>query len=425
MAAPAPVAIFAEPRHLRPLPRLALVIFCLISIAVSSRQMLSNFSQGPMFADFRIFMTGIALVESGHGHELYQFPAQQIAQEALYPQTRMAGLLPFNHLAFELLVYWPLAFLPYHQAIAIWALLNLATVFVIGQLLRPYTRCIAEQTGVPIALFLLAFYPVIYGLGEGQDSLLFLLLIALSLRSMDKGYHFLAGVLLGLACFKLHLALLLGFFIFLLGRKWKAVAGFASGGALATGISVLIVGPGLFRDYFTMLRKQEVMTPWGFTPWYMPNFRGFFRWTLRHYLDPGQIVPVVFMASVIVGIVSAWLIVRKRVPEERSLLYSVSVLTTILISYHLHVQDLTMAVLPMLVLVDWSLRHPIAKSRFLPFWIGALAISIAVLYLYRIAAEPFWILLFLTCYLALPVFVLWIVALRTFCEARSLASPAA
>jgi hypothetical protein len=375
-----------------------------------------------MFSDFRIFMTGIALVESGHARELYQFRAQQIAQEALYPQTRQAGLLPFNHLAFELLIYWPLAYLPYHKAIAIWALLNLAIVFLIGRLLAPYTRRLTKRTGVPTALFLLAFYPVIYVLGEGQDSLIFLLLVVLSLRSMDTGRPFVAGLLLGLACFKLHLALLLGFFIFLLGKKWKGVAGFASGGVLATGISVLVVGPGLFRDYLAMLRKQEVMTPWGFTPWYMPNFRGFFRWTLGHYLDPGQILPVIVMASVIVGIVTSWLIVRKRVPEESRLLYSVATLTTILISYHLHVQDLAMATLPILVLVDWSLQDSTAKSKFLPFWIGALAISTGVLYLYRVAAEPIRILLFLTCYLAVPVFVLWMVALRTFCEARPPAS---
>lgn len=412
-------------KRLRPIPRIALVLFCLISLGVSARQDVGYFVQGPVYSDFRIFMTGIALVQAGHGSELYQFRAQDIAQRALYPATRLSGLLPFNHLAFELLLYWPLAFLPYHIAIAVWAVLNLGVIWLIAWLLNPYTRAISDLTGIPIWLFLLAFYPVVYVLGEGQDSLIFLLLILLSLRAMDADREFLAGVLLALGCFKLHLALLLGLFILVLGRKWKGLAGFAMGGAAALGVSLLMVGPNLFRDYLNMLRKQEVMTPWGFFPWYMPNFRGFFRWTLGHQLEPGQILPVVFMTSVIVAIVAGWLIVRRRIAGNSGLLYSASVLTTILISYHLHVQDLSMAALPMLVVTDWAIRHRITQSKLLPAWITALAISIAVLYLYRIAAEPFWLLLFLTCYLAAPVFLLWIVAFRALCESRELEAQAA
>jgi len=418
MPTPAIAADPSAPGRLRPIPRLALLLFCLLSIAVSSRQTIGYLSHSPVFADFRIFMTGVALMESGHGHELYQFGAQQFVQQALYPDTKVGGLLPFNHLAFELLLYWPLAFLPYHVAILVWALVNVAVVALISWLLKPYTLAITELTGIPVWLFLLAFYPVIYVLGEGQDSLIFLLLVVLSLRAMDSGYQFLAGTLLALGCFKLHLALLLGFFILVLGRKWKGVAGFAAGGAVASGISLLMVGPNLFSDYLSMLRKQEVMTPWGFLPWYMPNLRGFFRWTLGHLLDPGRIVPVVFMTSAIVAIVAGWLIVRRRIDGNCGLLYSVSILTTILISYHLHVQDLSMATVPMLLVIDWSIRNRITQSKLLPVWVTALAASIGVLYLYRIAAEPFWILLFLTCYLAVPVFILWIVAFRALCESR-------
>jgi hypothetical protein len=363
-------------------------------------------------------MTGIAMVRSGQAHELYQFPAQKIAQANLYPETRITGLLPFNHLAFELFMYWPISRLPYSSALVVWAVINLGVILLISHLLKPYTQSIAEVTGIPIASYVLAFYPVIYVLGEGQDSLIFLLLLVLSLRAMDSERPFLAGFLLALGCFKLHLALLMGFFVFLLGRKWKGVAGFATGGAFATSVSLAIVGPNMFTDYLAMLREQEVMTPWGFFPFFMPNIRGFFRWTLRTWLEPGQILPVIFMASVIVGIFAAWLIVRARV-RDSALLYSVAVLTTVLISYHLHVQDLSMAILPILLIVDWTLRHRITQSKFLKVWTDLLALSLVVLYGYRLAAEPFMILLFRTCYLAVPVFLLWIVGFRVFCEDRA------
>src|SRR5580698_583679 len=100
-------------RRLRAVPRWGLVVFCLISIGVSGRQMLWYFSHGPAVTDLRIFMTGIDLVSSGQGSELYHFDAQQKAQFQLYPETRTSGLLPFNHPAYELLLYWPISGLSY------------------------------------------------------------------------------------------------------------------------------------------------------------------------------------------------------------------------------------------------------------------------------------------------------------------------
>jgi hypothetical protein len=147
---------------------------------------------------------------------------------------------------------------------------------------------------------------------------------------MDADRPFLAGILLAAGCFKLHLALLIGFFVLALCRKWRGLAGFATGGVAAAAVSLALVGPKFFPDYPEMLRTQDVMTPWGFIPWFMPNLHGFFRWTLRYWLDPGQIVPVVFMASVIVGVVAIWLVVRARV-RDFGLLYSVAILTTVLV----------------------------------------------------------------------------------------------
>src|SRR5208283_810519 len=155
------------PPRLHLISRVALIVFCLFSLYISARQTFWYLSHGPIFADFRIFMTGVDLVKSGHAHELYHFSAQQVAQENLYPETRRSGMLPFNHLAFELLFYWPFSYLSYQNAVVAWALVNLVLVFVIGWLLRPYTRSITRVTGVPVALYLLASYPVVYALGEG------------------------------------------------------------------------------------------------------------------------------------------------------------------------------------------------------------------------------------------------------------------
>ena len=425
-------------RSLRPILRWGLLLFCLISIGVSGRQVFWYFSHGPSVTDLRIFMTGVDMVRSGHGKQLYQFDAQEKAQVGLYPETRASGLLPFNHLAYELLFYWPVSGLSYRMALIAWALANLGLLFLIAWLLAPYAQSLNLTTGTPLVFYLLAFYPAMYVLGEGQDSLIFLLLVILSLRSLHRGWIFLAGFLLALACFKFHLALMILFFVFLLRGKWRGLAGFLTGGVVVGGISLALVGPAILHDYTAMLRRQEVTTPWGFIPWFMPNLRGFLQWMLARWLDAGLILPVVFMSSAVVGVVATWLVLRGsalhnntvggKTNADESVVYAVAILTTLLISYHLHVQDLTLALLPMLVLVDRTLyewQRDGARRGFDTKIGGAqtltiqdstaatvvLAAAIAALYLYRIAAAAFPILLLRGCLLAVPLFVLWVVAL--------------
>lgn len=414
--------------RLRPIPRWALIIVCLISIGVSGRQALWYLSHGPSFADLRIFMTGVEMVRSGQRHELYQFDAQQRAQVRLYPETRTGGLLPFNHPAFELLFYWPVSGLSYRMAFLAWALANIGLVFLIAWLLAPIVPTLSQVTGIPLALYLFAFYPVIFACGEGQDSLIFLLLLVLSMRAMKGGLKLLAGFLLALACFKFHLVLVIAFFVLGLRGKWRGLAGFVTGGAVAGGISLAIVGPAMLHDYPAMLRSQSVMTPWGFIPWFMPNLRGILQWALAPWLDIGAILPFIFMSSAIVGVAATWLVLRDRTKQDESLIYSVAILTAVLISYHLHMQDLTMAVLPMLVLAERGLRewsesgtavHEAGDAQPSIGWTVALAVTIGALYFFRIAGETFPILVLRGCLMAVPILALWVIALRYWCVAST------
>jgi hypothetical protein len=363
-------------------------------------------THGPVVSDLRIFMTGVEMMRSGDGHRLYQFDAQQAVQNRLYPQTKVAGLLPFNHLAYELLMYWPLAGFSYRTALIVWAAINLGVLLLVAGLLRPYTRKLHEATGVPLELWLLAFFPVLYVLGEGQDSLISLLIVVLSLRFLDRGRVFLAGFVLALALFKFHLCLLIAVFVFLLPRKWRAVMGFATAAALATGVSRLMVGPGFAADYQSMLRNQGTMTPWGFIPWFMPNLRGFLEWSLSPRLDLGSILPLVLLLSLAVGGTVTWILLKKGAEKSGAELFTVAVTTTTLVSYHMHMQDLTLAVLPMLLILDRALRSDLSKP-----WTGVLALAAGGFYAYRVGGEPFPILLVRGSVLAAPLLLLWLAGL--------------
>jgi len=411
--------------RLAAIPRLSIIVLCLLSMVVSGRQALWYLSHGPSVSDFRIFMTGIELLRTGQGKNLYSFEAQQRAQTGLYPETVTKGLLPFNHLAFELLFYWPVSRLSFQTAIMAWAVVNVGVVFLIGRLLAPYTRAVTRITGFPVAVFLFAFFPVIYALGEGQDSILFFLLVVLSLRAMDAGHTFMAGFLLALGCFKFHLALSIAFFVLVLAgkwrgtSKWRGLSGLAAGGILVGGVSLAMVGRGFVTSYLAMLRYQSERTPWGFIPWFMPNLRGFLQWALARWLDYGLIAPVIFVVSAVVGVAAAWLCLRGGGQRDFSLVYPVAILTTLLISYHVHMQDLAIAALPVLVLVDREISEGTFTERaMIDFrsraWAVALMLAVAGLYLFRIVAEPFPVLVLRGCLLAVPLLLLWIVAFRAY-----------
>jgi len=382
--------------------RIALMCVLLVCLALNVRQVLLYFSLGPMASDFRIFMTGANMLRDGQGKELYNFAAQQAVQTRLYPETRGSGLLPFNHLPYELSLYLPFSYLPYPMALVAWQVLNVAVVLAISRLLRPYTAALRQASGVPVALWLFAFYPVTYVLAEGQDSLLFLLLLVVSLRCLDANRAFMAGFFLALACFKFHLALAIAGFAFVLTRRWLASAGFCAGAFLVFIISAAMTSFDFARGYSAMLRQQEMMTPWGFIPRFMPNLRGLMQWSLSRKFDVGIIFIIVVAVSVLLSLGTAWLVLRTS--ELRTeLAYSLATLTTVLVSYHFHLQDLAIASLPMMLLLNFM-----CWKTFPSFWKAPLTIGLVLLFCFPLLTLLFPVLFITGCLLTVPLLLLWI-----------------
>jgi len=399
-------------RRLRPRYRLGLIGLFLVCTLVSGRLLVWCWTQGPSVTDLRIFLTSVELMRIGHGQDLYHFEAQKALQYRLFPESQDAGYLSYNHLAYELLAYWPLARLPYHAALMTWGAINVGFLILIAWLMRPFTTALRAYTGIAILFWMVAFYPVLYVLGEGQDSVMSLVLIALSLWLMEREREYLAGFVLGLTLFKIHLALGIAFFVFLVPRKWRGLAGFATSSLLVTGISVGMVGRGFLSDYLRLIRQQESTTPWGFIPWFMPNFRGILEWTLIRWWDLGTILLVLFLVSLlVVGI--TWVMLRVRDTTSPLVLYSVAIPATLLVSYHLHVHDLSLAILPMLTLLNACVRRELSLG-----WARVLIISIGAFYLFGAAAGVVHYLVFHAVLFIFPLVLLWLVAIGSSVSGR-------
>jgi hypothetical protein len=86
-------------------------------------------------ADFRMLYTGGSMVRTGQAEQLYNY------EETVTNEARMAGKgganLPFNHPAYEALLFAVLSWLPDQQAFWLFFAVNLGLLLVSYRLLMP------------------------------------------------------------------------------------------------------------------------------------------------------------------------------------------------------------------------------------------------------------------------------------------------
>lgn len=168
----------------------------------------------------------------------------EIAPSAIYDSAALNTLTSSDgpRLAFEYVyppflagVMRPLARLPYHQAVAVWLMLE--TMCLMGGLvgLLTLTRCPGGRVGAAIALvLLLLFTPAQEAVLLGQVSPILLLLSVMGLLLLSQErpiQELVAGILLSVATFiKIFPAILLIYL--LLRRRWFCILGGAFGGVV-------------------------------------------------------------------------------------------------------------------------------------------------------------------------------------------------
>jgi hypothetical protein len=304
------------------------------------------------YGDFASFYTAGKILQRGQGARLYERTLQwKIQQEFAPTVTIRSGPLPYIRPAFEALLFLPLANFGYPVGYALWTAVKLLALFTI-----PFVVPVETGGAKPMRyaaleiLACLAFFPIAFDLIQGQDSILLLLLLALAFTSLQRGAEGRAGVFLGLGLFKFHLVIPI-FCIFLLRRKTRIIRGFLATAVILLLLSGLLVGwSGMlaYPRYLWDLNRNPGLL--GIKSRSMPNLRGL----ISPLLPLGAIPTTVHWMLVIVvllGIVitaKLWRVDR----ESRALAagFSLSVVTTILTSYYANSYDLTLLMLPVLIL---------------------------------------------------------------------------
>jgi hypothetical protein len=341
--------------------------------------------------DFRTQYTAGYMARSGHGSQLYDYETTERFQDEVVSPAN--GALPFEHLAYESLIYAPISFLGYRTAYVVFFAANLTLLVVAFGMFKPYLSALEEVwTFLPAALFA-CFLPVAMVLIQGQDSIILLALMVSSSIALDRGKDLRGGILLGVTLFKFQYALPIAL-LFLIWRRWRFITGFVLSSAVVIGVSLWITGTGGFLSYLRLLTEMSARfssglgARYGIHPESMQNLRGF-----AFALTSGSPLATHAITVVLSLFVLTWAAV-KRPSFPRALL------AALLVSYHQVITDTTLMLLPLGLVLAASCGE---KSRNSTYRATLAVIIFAGQAPVLLAGSHLWLLAIPT----LALFVLW------------------
>ena len=202
----------------------------------------------PTTTDFVSFHAAGSLAIQGHPELAYDHAAHFAReQETTAPGI---GYQYFFYPPVFLLLCAPLSLLPYLMSFVLFQTLTLGFFLAV-------LRAIMGHAGRGWLVAALAFPPVFWTLGLGQNSFLTAALMGLGMLLLPTR-PFLAGLALGALCYKPHFGILLPL-VLLAGRQWWAIAGAALAAAGLTLVSVLVFGLGTWQAYLAAIQTSRAV----------------------------------------------------------------------------------------------------------------------------------------------------------------------
>ncbi len=208
-------------------------------VVFQGRPALSS-SDEPIGGDYVAFYAAGRVLLSGDGAHLYDkttlMRIQEVALQGRIPDFYDA----YRNPPFFALVFAPLSVLDLVPSFVVWSVLSLAMFVVALRLLCDVVPGMEGRwRGLTVVAF--AFAPVYFGLIDGQNSMLALLLFVVLYRSLLRGEDRLAGVVAALGLFKPQLFFVFPL-LFLVSRRWQALGAYVVTALVLALISFAVVG---------------------------------------------------------------------------------------------------------------------------------------------------------------------------------------
>jgi len=221
-------------KHLNALANICLTITMVIVVAVMYFTVFADRA-----CDFDQFWAASKLASENKIESIYD--ADLLFTEIQKINNRPTGLT-FRYPPVAIVLMYPIAWLPHSTAFVLWSLIGCVGFFYIVKRLSP--AGIWTKMAMASPAFLLN---IMYG----NNGLINVVLLSTSLLTLNS-FPFLAGALAGILAYKPHMAFLL-FFLFLVGRHYKALIGFTVTLGTLIVLSWLLWGLNSWEHFLGML----------------------------------------------------------------------------------------------------------------------------------------------------------------------------
>jgi hypothetical protein len=337
-------AVQSPRTHMRTLAKNLLVASALALVVIYFVHLFPRMQKG---LDFPDFYAAARMVHDGRGRELY---APFVQNQYLIRYSGRVGTY-FIHPPFETLVYLPFAIFPLPWAYALWSIFQAIQLVAVASLLE--TKSLIRVSWRLLVPIFLLFVPLLLDFLQGQDSLLLLLLLTSAFALLESKRNFAGGCLLGCGLFKFHLAFPASLPSLLCKPKtlWWGLASVAVALLL---VSIWISGWGAITAYPHFLLQLGSLPLAGIHNSQKANLRGLFALIL-----PGS-EGTAFYLTLLGSAFLTYLAVHCNMLAQQDrysarLAFANAVFAGVLVGYHLSPHDLTILLLPMILLVDYLL----------------------------------------------------------------------
>ena len=349
------------------------------------------------YGDFIIFYTGAQIINDGKAKEVFNVETQN-AYQAKFEVPQLEWPLPFNHAPYELFLFLPLAHLRYPVAHAVWSGVSLLLLVIMLQWLLRYVH---SPHSLFIVASVLAWFPTMEALRLGQDSILstaLMLAVFAALKRQRDGW---AGFFLALGLYKPQLVLPMAG-VFLVARRWRSLIVFGVAGGVLAAVSLAVVG---WQGIFDLASILKSMGNYAFVvrPALMPNIRGLSNALLRKENFEAMAANVVISLALYALCLYLWRRKFDVVSSGFDLKFSLTLVTTVLISYHLYAHDLFLLSFSMILLFRYVSSVAPHRPALSNVFYGLLLIFLLPLVpRYLIESRLFW-------WWAVPILLLYLI----------------
>lgn len=350
---------FLTPPRLRDYPRLILAAFSVVAVLnLLLRQGWEGGIYGIIGFDFLAFYSS-GLLYWKDASSLYDFDTLARLQQALIAPTSLGGGVNiFSYPPYVALTFSLFNFLPLGWGYALWTGLSLLAVGISARWMAyhivPETLRQNGLTWGQLTVLILAFFPTLFGLQNGQNqSITLLLLTGMVIFSIQRRWS-LAGLLAGLLIYKPQFVL--GFLILWLAwRQYRPLVSFAAIAAAWAGLAFLISGPKPYLRYLETI-PQLLTMPFGVARGLEVSLPAL----AATILGPQRLnwITLLTQALLLAGTLALGWIgwrLQKRPQHDETPAYIAAVLYPFLVSPHALIYDL---ILVALILVLWTRFGP-------------------------------------------------------------------